>query len=221
MRIYVDFDDVVTETARLLCDLAHEMFGRNVAYDDVFAFDLRKSLFLSDDEVGTLMSRAHSDEILAAYEETPGATETLAAWMALGHEITVVTGRPSLTHAGTCRWLEARGLGAIPVVHVDKFGRELAAQFHSKEYVVSLEDFYKMRFDFAVEDSPLALGHLARLDGCRTAVFGRPWNRNEALPAGDFRRCANWREVDAYLRQTSKLPNFQTSTTTPHPWTTT
>lgn len=203
MKIYVDFDDVVTETARRLCGIAHEMFGRNVAYDDVFEFDLRKSLSLDDAQVGALMERAHSEPDLAAYEETPGATATLAAWLAGGHDVTVVTGRPSSTHDGTCRWLERRGLGSIPVIHVDKFGRELAVMFNSRDYVVTLEDFYRMRFDFAVEDSPIALGHLARLEGCRTAVFGRPWNAGTKMPTPAFRRCADWGDVDAFFRETA------------------
>lgn len=200
MRIYIDIDDVVTETARTLCGIANEMFGRTVAYRDVFAFDLRVSFSLDNAQIARLMERAHSPEALAAYPETPGACAAIRRWGEAGHALTFVTGRPAITHEGTCRWLEARGLGGIPVIHVDKFGRELGAMFNSLDYVVTLDAFLKMRFDFAVEDSPLGLGHLARLPGCRVAVFDRPWNAATPLPSPLFRRCASWDEIDAYLR---------------------
>lgn len=205
MRIYIDIDDVVTETARMLCVFADELFGRKVAYENVFAFDVRDSFSLDDAQTARLMSRAHSEEALASYPETPGASATIISWMAAGHDITFVTGRPAMTHEGTCRWLEAHGLGGIPVIHVDKFGRELAAMFKSCDYVVTLDDFLAMRFDFAVEDSPIGLGHLARIPGCRVAVFNRPWNAKTAMPSDAFHRCADWREVDELMNETCEL----------------
>ena len=39
MRIYVDIDDVLCETAASLCGLAAREFGRHVAYEDVGVFD--------------------------------------------------------------------------------------------------------------------------------------------------------------------------------------
>lgn len=201
MRIYIDIDDVVTETARTLCTVADEMFGRKVAYHDVFAFDLSKSFSLDGDQIALLMARAHSPAALASYPETPGAAETIRRWAASGHDMTFVTGRPASTHDGTCHWLDAHGLGGIAVIHVDKFGRELGAMFHSPDYVVTLDDFLAMRFDFAVEDSPIGLGHLARIPGCRVAVFDRPWNAETPMPSPLFRRCASWLQVDAYLRE--------------------
>ena len=200
MRIYVDFDDVVTETARTLCGYAAEMFGRHVAYRDVFAFDLRLSFSLDDAQIARLMARAHSPAALAEYPETPGATATIAAWKAAGHEIEIVTGRPPSTHDGTVAWLARRGLGDLPVIHVDKFGRDLGGMFHSRNYVMSLDDLLALRYDFAVEDSPIGLGHLARMDVGRVAVFSRPWNRETPLPDERFRRRATWRGVAALLR---------------------
>lgn len=199
MRIYVDIDDVVTETARTLCGFARELFGRDVPYEKVFAFDLRESFSLDDRQIKVLMDMAHAPESLASYPETPGATATISSWMDGGHEITFVTGRPALTHEGTVRWLAARGLGGTRVIHVDKFGRELAGMFASRDYVVSLDDFLKMRFDFAVEDSPIGLGHLSKIPGCRVAVFNRPWNIRSELPPGDFTRCGSWAEIAALL----------------------
>ena len=40
MRIYVDMDAVLCETAASLCRLAERAFGRQVSYGQVFDFDL-------------------------------------------------------------------------------------------------------------------------------------------------------------------------------------
>lgn len=207
MNIYVDIDDVVTETARSLCGLARRMFGRNVPYGDVHAFDLRVSFSLDDAQIAALMDEAHSPAALAAYPETPDACATIASWVARGHSVTFVTGRPASTHGGTVKWLSERGLGALKVLHVDKFGRELGSMFASRDYVVQLDDFFKMRFDFAVEDSPIGIGHLARIPGCRVAVFNRPWNSGSALPGPAFQRADDWPGVNRlFLEAESSFP---------------
>lgn len=200
MRIYVDIDDVVTETARTLCRFAADMFGRSVPYEKVFEFDLQVSFSLDDRQIRELMDFAHSPESLALYPETPGATATVASWIAGGHDVTFVTGRPASTHEGTVRWLSARGLGGARVIHVDKFRRETSPAAASCGYVVPLRDFLGMRFDFAVEDSPVGLALLAKIPGCRVAVFNRPWNASADLPPGRFTRCGGWAEIDALLQ---------------------
>lgn len=201
MRVYVDIDDVMCETARSLCGYAKAMFGRNVAYEDVFEFDLRVSFSLDDIQIAELMDRAHEPGAMDSFPETPGASETVLSWVAGGDDVTFVTGRPATTHDATCHWMSERGLGAIPVLHVDKFGRYLGQMFGTLDYLVSLEDFLKMEFDFAVEDSPLGLGHLAKIPGCRVAVFDRPWNAKFALPGPQFRRCGAWSAVEAFKRE--------------------
>ena len=201
MRIYVDFDDVVTETARELCRLADRLYGRQVAYEDVFAFELQVSFGLSRPQIDALMAVAHSRDMLLAYRETPGACDTLRKWVDQGRDIEIVTGRPLATNAGTREWLARRGLGDLPVVHVDKFGREPPPATPDAPRALSVEEFCARRYDFAVEDSPVGLGHLAKLPGCRVAVFSRPWNATYALPSPLFARCRDWDEVDAWSRQ--------------------
>lgn len=207
MRIYVDIDDVMCETARSLCGFADRMFGRKVAYEDVFEFDLRVSFSLDDRQIAELMDAAHEPDAMDSFPETPGASETVLSWVERGDDVTFVTGRPAVTHDATCHWMAERGLGAVPILHVDKFGRYLGQMFGTLDYLVPLEDFLKMEFDFAVEDSPLGLGHLAKIPGCRVAAFDRPWNAKFALPGPQFRRCATWRDVAAF-RDSAEAKSF-------------
>ena len=36
----------------------------------------------------------------------------------------------------------------------------------------------------------------SHFEGCRIAVFNRPWNIREELPDDRFIRCEGWKEVD-------------------------
>ena len=60
---------------------------------------------------------------------------------------------------------------------------------------LQLDDYYKMRFDFAVEDSPLAFRFFSHLPDLRVMVFDRPWNREAAFPNGNYRRCFSWESI--------------------------
>ncbi len=199
MRIYVDFDDVICETARDLSALADSLFGIRVPYPEIRAFDLHEAFGLDDAQYRRLMGKAHSREFVMGYAETPGASATLLRWLDGGHDVEVVTGRPFVTAGASRDWLDAHGLSRLPVIHVDKYGREPPAAPGAPR-ALTLAEFALRRYDFAVEDSPPALGHLAKMEGCLTAVFARPWNAGTPLAPGQFVRCANWAEVDALLQ---------------------
>lgn len=50
MKIYIDFDDVICETARYLKQIANELFGMNVPYDQIEFFNLMKSFHLNEEQ---------------------------------------------------------------------------------------------------------------------------------------------------------------------------
>ncbi len=199
MRIYVDFDDVLCETANTLSVLARRLFGRDVPFERIHAFDLSVSFGLDRAQYDRLMAEAHAPGTLLALREIPGASRTLLGWMEAGHEVEVVTGRPFATAVASREWLEAHGLGAVPVVHVDKYRREPPPSSPDAPRALTVEEFCERRYDFAVEDSPLAFAHLARIPGCRVAVFARPWNADIELPSPLFRRCEGWGGVGEFF----------------------
>ena len=200
MKVYVDFDDVICETARDLSALALRLYGIRVPYLAIRAFDLHEAFGLDDAQYLRLMAEAHSREFVLGYAETPGAAATLNKWVDEGHEVEIVTGRPFITAAASREWLDAHGLSRLPIIHVDKYGREPPAAPGAPR-ALTLEEFAVRQYDFAVEDSPAALAHLAKMGSCLTAVFSRPWNVGTPLPTDAFVRCANWTEVDARLNQ--------------------
>lgn len=191
MRIYVDFDDVLCETARALSGLARAMFGRQVPYRRIHAFDLRVAFDLDQRQHQALLDRAHEPGFLLGLQATPGAAAGLKTWLRAGHEVVVVTGRPSATHPSTSAWLARRGLAALPVLYVDKYGRNHVSP-PGAPAALRPEDLRREHFDVAIDDSPAALDALLARRAARIIVFDRPWNRSYGPAHPGFRRCENW-----------------------------
>lgn len=194
MKIYIDFDDVICETAKYFTKLARELFGIDVPYQEVQFFNLQKSFDINEEQYDTLMKAGHIPANLLAYEETPGAAETINKWVDEGHEVSVITGRPFDAYEPSRRWLDEHGLNRVPLFCVDKYGRESFNQ--DCTYSMTLEQLYSMTFDFAIEDSPAAFEHVLHFKNCKVAVFNRPWNINEELPNDRFVRCESWKIID-------------------------
>ena len=81
MRIYIDFDDVLCETARHLSDLARQLFNRHVPYEAISGFDLKQAFSLSDAEIDALMEHAHRTDFLTDIAPAPGGL-SCAVWSA-------------------------------------------------------------------------------------------------------------------------------------------
>lgn len=195
MKIYIDFDDVISETGRYFSKLAKELFGIDLPYSQFQFFNIQKTFGLSDEQYDALMVAGHRPESLLAFEEAPGASAVINRWLDAGHEVSVITGRPSEAYAPSRQWLDSHGLARAALFCVDKYGREIYTRDYA--YSMTLAQLYAMSFDFAIEDSPMAFEHVAHFDGCTVAVYERPWNRTAELPDGRFVRCAGWPEIEA------------------------
>ena len=196
MRIYVDFDDVVCETARTLCVWAHEWFGVEVPYERVHWFDLRRSLGLNEEQYQHLMERAHEHDALLQYPPAPDAVETLADWQRQGFDVTIVTGRPASTRDASRAWLARYGLEDVAIIFVDKYQREPPAPPGAPR-ALTLEEFGALTFDVAVDDAPLALDLLLANPVTRVFVFDRPWNRDYMPACGQVERAVDWAALAA------------------------
>lgn len=197
-RVYVDFDDVVAETARGLAELLYRETGRRVAYDEIAFFDLQKSFGLEVEEYHAFMEKAHEPEVLDGLTETPGACVTLRAWLDDGLVPVVVTGRPAASHDATRQWLDARGLPDLAILHVDKYNRDLGIR-NPEIPTLRFDELRSQEFGLAVDDAPPALDLLERSGLCPFLVFDRPWNRNYTS-AASLGRAADWTALDRLVR---------------------
>ena len=194
MNIYVDFDDCLCETARHFSGLAKDMFGTNVPYENINFFNLQKSFSLTDKQYEDMMAEAHKPEILLSYAETPGAADTLNSWVDEGHDVSVITGRPFNSFEPSREWLDRHRLDRIKLYCLNKYGRD--SFYQNTEYSLELEDYYKMHFDIAVEDSPHAFKFFDHLPDLKVLVYDRPWNHNVELPGDNYIRCFDWNEIE-------------------------
>lgn len=199
MKIYIDFDDVLCETARSYVEIVQRMFAKNVPYDQIKWFNLQRSFDLDEDQFRAMMNEAHLPKVLLTLEETPGAVATIRGWLDEGHQITIITGRPSASYEPSRQWLDEHGLEQVALYCVNKYGRD--SFIKDSEFSIELEEYYKMHFDFAVEDSPVAFQHLKHLPDCRVAVIDRPWNQAAELPGSNYNRCLDWVEINRYFHQ--------------------
>ena len=154
MKIYVDFDDCLCETARSFSTLVSRLFGMNVPYEDMRYFNLQKTFSLTDEQYEYMMIEGHKPEVLLSIEETEGACAALNNWVDNGHDVSIITGRPYSAYEASRKWLDLHGLGRIKLYCLNKYGRD--SFIKNSDFSLEVEDYYRMHFDYAVEDSPAA-----------------------------------------------------------------
>jgi 5'(3')-deoxyribonucleotidase len=199
MRIYVDFDDVLCETAAALAVLARELYGRTVAFEQIHTFDLRTAFLLDETQYQELMERAHSPAFLRGLVPIAGAVACLEAWQRQEQEVVVVTGRPAFTHRVTQAWLNQQGLAALPVWYVDKYNRSYPADPEAPPFL-PLPVLLREHFDLVIDDSPMALDAMQQRPAGHTIVFDRPWNRTYPCAGARIARCRGWHEIATFFR---------------------
>ena len=197
MRFYVDFDDCLCETARSFTEIAARLFDKHLPYEKVRFFNLQDAFQLTEEQYRLLMEEGHRPEILLSYEETPGASAVLNEWIDQGHEVCIITGRPYSACEVSRRWLAEHGLDRAKLYFLDKYGRD--EFYKGSEFNLKLEDYYRMQFDYAIEDSPMAFRFFDHLPELKVLVFDRPWNRENDLPGSNYIRCTNWERIRAQV----------------------
>ena len=198
MKIYIDFDDCLCETARAFTEIADRMFGIRVPYEEVRYFDLKQSFDLTDAQYEEMMEEGHLPEALLSFEETPGAVKVVNEWLDQGNEVSIITGRPYSVFDASRRWLDEHGLERARLYCLDKYGRD--AFLKNSTFSLELEDYYKMTFDYAIEDSPRAFRFFDHLPDLKVLVVDRPWNRECAFPSENYHRCMDWETIRTLVK---------------------
>ena len=196
--LYVDIDDVLSQTIESLIDLLEHLHDRRVDPADVVHFDLEKSFSLEAAEIRRFMDHAHSDEVIESIQPTEGAAGVLEGWARSGAEIRLVTGRPPTTNEASRRWLETHSLQHDSLHHLDKWQRP---DWNATSLpALRFEEIGEFGFDFAVEDSLDTAVRLIEEFEIPVALMDRPWNRAvESLPRktrASLVRCANWEQIE-------------------------
>ena len=193
MKIYIDYDDCLCETARAFTGIVERLFGKSVPYEKVRFFNLQDSFKLTDDEYKQLMIEGHLPEVLLSFEETPEASKVINEWIDKGYEVDIITGRPYSSYEISRIWLDKHGLDRVRLLCLNKYGRD--GLFKTSDFNLELNDFYKMKFDYAIEDSPLAFKFFDHMPELKVLIYDRPWNRECKLPNSNYFRCPDWKYI--------------------------
>lgn len=192
--VYVDVDDVLTDSAGTYLRIVASEFGKTASLADMVTFDLQRSFDLSTKEYAHLVEVAHRPEEILAMAPAPGALETLARWKAQGHRVHIVTGRPTHTWETSQQWLKDHAVAYDSFTIVDKYQRPDM----DPNIALPLSDLHKMSFTLAVEDSASMATYLAEQLGTPVALVDRPWNQAAAVN-GKITRCRGWDQIEATL----------------------
>jgi len=196
-RIYIDIDDVLSQTITALGDLLQRHFDKRVPYEAITEFDLGRSFGLDEEEVEHFLSLAHEPEAIRSIALVEGARPALEAWTAKGYEIHLLTGRPPFTEDATRQWLAQHAIPHVQLDFVDKYGR--AKAWGDAGGALRLDDVRQLEFCLAVEDSLEVSAFLATELELSVALIDRPWNRNLEAVSGPARerivRCDGWADV--------------------------
>ena len=75
MNIYVDFDDCLCETARYFAGLAKEEYGRNIPYEEMHFFNMKKTFDFTEEEYDLYMKIINLKSQLDEMDEKKVAKE--------------------------------------------------------------------------------------------------------------------------------------------------
>ncbi len=196
-RIYVDIDDVLSETIECLVDLLQRIHDRRIDPDTVEHFDLSKSFGLDEEEINSFMERVHEDEVILSMTPIAGAVDVLSRWGAGGRRVTLVTGRPPKTNAASRRWLANHGISHDTLHHLDKWNRP--SWNVDALPAIRFDDIPDFDFEFAIEDSLDTATRLVEEFGIPVALMDRPWNRSldgvSPRTRQSLIRCTTWAQI--------------------------
>jgi uncharacterized HAD superfamily protein len=189
--IYVDMDDVLTQSSKVFLNVLEREFGKKKAYAQITDFDLKASFGLTETEYTHFFQCVHEPEEILGHTPVPGAKETMARWQRQGYRISIMTGRPTETRDASLVWLDRHGFTYDAFFIVNKYGRDGSNGDRS----ISLEDLSSRAFDLAVEDSGDMARFLSEHMDVRVALLNRPWNQNRSFNH-KVRRCEDWTEIE-------------------------
>ncbi len=188
--IYLDMDDVLTESHQTFLSVLDREFGKKVDYSQITTFDLQQSFGLSDEEYSLFFDCIHTPEEMIKHIPVSGAKQTLRLWSEKGYKISILTGRPLHTLDVSRKWLECNEFVHDSFSIVNKYGRDSS----EGEMSMSLKTLSALSFDLAVEDSGQMARFLSEEMGVTVALIDRPWNRDMSFNK-NVHRCADWKDV--------------------------
>jgi len=198
LPVYVDLDDVLSETALAFLNILERDFGKTVPYEAITSFDLQEAFQLTQAEYDELFKIAHMPEEIIKLNPVEGSVEGITALSEKGYEIAIITGRLTSTYESTLEWLSLQNIPFDTFTFVNKYHRTEM----ENHMAITLEELSSMEFSFAVEDSLKMAKFLSNHMDLHVALLDRPWN--QALESNHkVSRHTNWDQLIQYMNSNS------------------
>jgi 5'(3')-deoxyribonucleotidase len=171
MRLGIDLDGVVANFTKGWIDLYNKEFGTALRVEQAETWDGMTTITHFEDmrDFWRWTSDLDGRSLFWHLETFPGAVDALQALHSEGHEIIVVTMKPSFAIDDTHQWIEKHQIPASEI-HI-------------------LEDKWKVDCDVYLDDGPHILpGLVANRPDRLVCRFVRPWNTpvTGAVDVSDF-----------------------------------
>jgi len=173
--IGLDIDGVIVDYAAVMLPLLSEVCRRPVSAQDIYTYDITECLNIDDETAAYVWQQTLGTDLLINAPPVDGAIEGLSALD--GHEIWIVTGRPSNLQGLTETWLRHRNISYDRII----FDRVMNKMLVGPEFDVFVEDFL---------EGALVIAEA----GVFTLLFNQPWNQSSNLPE-NCRRVYNWSAI--------------------------
>lgn len=180
LRIGIDIDDVLLQSAKRSIEMYNKSFGTSIALDDWYNFDDHEvwSKVWGEDDMRVLVSRVvatMADEAFNSVEPIDDASEALAHLNVEGHELFAITGRAESIREQTAFILDKYFPGIFrdeTLFFVDHYA-------HDGQKASKVDVALRLGITHFIEDLPAHANGLARA-GIQTILFSPGYKWNEA-----------------------------------------
>ena len=190
MIIGVDIDDVLADLGQFLVSFHNDTYGTSLTRDDHTDYSLYRIWDVTPEEA---IKRVREFFESACFDDvTPmeGAVEGVSRLKAGGHEMVVITSRPSYISGKTMAWIEKYFPDCFNGVY-------FAGHYVTKDNVKKTSFCTGLGVDVMLED---CLQIALELATAKISVFllDAPWNQSGGLPA-EITRVYSWKEMVALI----------------------
>ena len=175
LTIGLDIDGVIVDYVAVMLPLLSEVCRRPVTAQDICNYDITKCLNIDDESAEYVWQQTLGTDLLMNAPPIEGAITGLTSLN--GHEIWIVTGRPSTLQGLTESWLARRNIRYDRII----FDRVMNKMMVGPEFDVFVEDF-------------LEEARIIAEAGIFTILFNQPWNQSQMLP-DNCHRVYDWSAI--------------------------
>lgn len=173
--IGLDIDGVIVDYAAVMLPLLSKVCQRPISVQDIYTYDITECLNIDEKAAEYVWQQTLGTDLLINAPPVDGAIEGLIALN--GHEIWIVTGRPSSLQDLTESWLSHRKVIYDRII----FDRVMDKMLVGPEFDVFVEDFLEGATVIAET-------------GVFTLLFDQPWNQSTTLPQ-NCQRVYDWSAI--------------------------